>query len=106
MRNPNAMSKIVKIIGISELFLAALAAIVCLASFKTAFFPSEGTHWETPGWALMNFLIITPFALSVAISGAALIKSFKWKWLYHIFPVIILIGVVIFFWWADVGSMK
>jgi hypothetical protein len=98
--------KIEKIIGFTELVFAILTGIVCIASFKTAFFPSEQTHWEEPGWAIMNLIIIAPLSVSVAVSGLALLKDFRRKWLYQILPVIVLVCIAIFFWWADVGSMK
>ena len=100
------MPKLEKIVGYLELVFAAMAGFVCASSFKTAFFPSDNTHWEAPGWALMIFILITPLALSFGISGFALIKSFRRKWLFHIFPIFAVIAISIFFWWADVGSVK
>ncbi len=97
--------KFEKIIGAAEITFAGFAGIICIFAFKTAFFPSENTHWESPGWSLLILILIAPLSISTAISGFALLKRFRHKWAYQILPVLVLIGIAIFFWWADKGSM-
>ncbi len=93
--------KFEKIIGFAEVAFAGFAGIFCILAIKTAFFPSEDTHWESPGWSLLILILIAPLSVSTAIAGLALIKRFRRKWAYQILPAMVLIGISIFFWWAD-----
>ncbi len=94
-----------KTIGYFEIILSVLIGIVCIISFKTAYFPSLDSHWESPGWAFLVFILFTPLSISIAISGVALLKNFKRKWETQLLPIIILSGIAIFFWWVDIGSL-
>ena len=90
-----------KTIGYFEIIIAVAFAFISVVSYKTAFFPSENIHWESPGWAFFIFLVFTPLCLSTGLAGIAMLRNFRFKWHCHALMIGIILGNFLFFWYAD-----
>jgi len=97
------VSKIEKVLAVSELGLAALSLVACAAAFRGAFFPSADTHMESSAWALLGLLLFTPLAISLGVAGWTLFR--KGRWIFQFFPLAVIVAMSVFFWWADRGSV-
>ena len=84
----------------AELFLAAILTFVSLESLWGAFLPDSDPRARYEEWSWLAFLATTPLAASLWLTGIALLRNWRLRWVAHAVPGMLLLCTGLLLWWA------
>jgi len=95
------VSTVTKAVAYGEVGLAVLLTVVSLASFHDLQIPETDLHARYTEWTPLVLMLAVPLAVSFWLSGLALIRGWRSRWIMQLVPAVTIVCVVAFLWWAD-----
>ena len=95
------ISAATRAVAYSEVAIAAFLTVVCLASVLDLQIPESDPRFRYTEWTPLVLMLALPLAVSLWLSGLALIRGWRSRWLMQIVPAVALVGIAAFLWWAD-----
>ena|SRR2546425_225046 len=95
---------IAKAVAYGELVVAVLLTVAGLASVQDLFIPEIDPRFRYTEWAPLALMLAVPLAISFWLSGVALVRGWRSRWLMQLAPAVVIVCVAAFLVWADHGT--
>ena len=102
----SSASRLPKILAWVELLLAALLTFVAFRSLWSMFMPpSDPLEANYGEWAPLVLAVTAPVAASFWLTGIALLRNWRFRWIAHAVPLVVILCMALFLRWLDRAGM-
>ncbi len=94
---------VAKAVAYGEFVVAVLLTVAGIASVRDLFIPEFDPRSRYTEWTPLALMLAVPLAISFWLSGLALVRGWRSRWLMQLVPVVTIICAAAFLMWADHG---